>query len=79
MPFQLKNNVINQFHNTIITLYSERKFLQFVEEEPISYGEYGKRVLSLRKTLISTGLRKGTGLPFSEQPLPNGEYPLWPL
>lgn len=58
MPFNLSNNSINEFHNEIIKRYEKRPFLYFVDDEPISYGEYGEFVRELRLKMIESGLKK---------------------
>ncbi|QEN07360.1 AMP-forming long-chain acyl-CoA synthetase [Oceanispirochaeta crateris] len=58
MPFNLKKNTINEFHKEVIRKYEKRPFLYFVDDEPISYAEYGQKVTELRKKLVSLGLKK---------------------
>ncbi|MDC7232338.1 MAG: AMP-binding protein [Spirochaetales bacterium] len=58
MPFKLKKNTINEFHNEVIKKYENRPFLYFVDDEPISYGEYGEKVQELRLRLADCGLKK---------------------
>ena len=59
MPFELKNNTINEFHNEVVRRFTDRPFLYFVDDEPISYKEYAVRVQKLRKKIIEAGLEKG--------------------
>lgn len=58
MPFDLRKNTINEFHEEIIRRYEARPFLYFVDDQPISYGEYGRRVLDLRLKMSESGLKK---------------------
>ncbi len=58
MPFQLQKNTIALFHNEVIRLYRDRPFLFYVDDEPISYGEYGRKVETLRCLMVSSGLKK---------------------
>ena len=59
MPLQLKNNTINEFHKKTVESFQNRPFLYFVDEDPISYGEYEQKVEQLRRALIQSGLKKG--------------------
>ena len=59
MSLQLKNNTINEFHKKTVESFKNRPFLYFVDEDPISYGEYEQKVEQLRKALIQSGLKKG--------------------
>ena len=59
MPLYLKNNTINEFHKETVNSFHNRPFLYFVDENPISYGEYEQKVKDLRKSLIQSGLKKG--------------------
>lgn len=59
MPFELKINTINEFHNEVVRRFADRPFLYFVDEEPISYNEYAGQVRNLRKKLIQAGVKKG--------------------
>ena len=58
MPFELINNTINEFHNEVVRRFRDRPFLYFVDDEPISYGEYARRVRALRIKIINAGLCK---------------------
>ena len=58
MPFKLKNNTINEFHNETVRRFYNRPFLYFVDEKPISYGVYAEKVRDLRRLMAEAGLRK---------------------
>ncbi len=58
MPFELKNNTINEFHNEVLRRFTDRPFLYFVDDEPMSYKEYALKVRNLRKKIIDSGLIK---------------------
>ncbi len=58
MPFDLQKNTIGQFHNEVVRRYRERPFLFYVDDEPITYGDYGKKVENLRILMASSGLKK---------------------
>jgi long-chain acyl-CoA synthetase len=58
MPFSLSKNSINEFHKEILKRYEKRPFLYFVDDEPISYGEYGVLVRGLRLKMAESGLKK---------------------
>ena len=79
MPFELKKNTINEFHKTILNNYDERPFLYFVGDEPLSYKEYGEKVLNLRKRLLESGLRKGDRVAILGAASPIGVSASWLL
>ncbi|MBF9015543.1 MULTISPECIES: AMP-binding protein [unclassified Oceanispirochaeta] len=58
MPFKLTKNTIEEFHKEILNKYEKRPFLYFVDDEPITYGEYGVRVEKLRQKMANSGLLK---------------------
>lgn len=71
MPFQLKKNTIKNFHNRTIECYTDRDSLYFVDESPITYKKYDERVISLRKKLLDSGLKKGDRVALLGQASPN--------
>ena len=62
MPFNLKSNTINEFHKEAVKRYEKRPFLYFVDDEPITYKEYGQRVEELRLSLVAQGLKKADSI-----------------
>ena len=62
MPFNLIINTINEFHKEAVKRYEKRPFLYFVDDEPITYAEYGQKVENLRKDLVLQGLKKADSI-----------------
>ncbi|MDA3956508.1 AMP-binding protein [Oceanispirochaeta sp.] len=62
MPFLLKINTINEFHKEAVKRYEKRPFLYFVDDEPISYKEYGQQVAELRRKLVQQDLKKADAI-----------------
>lgn len=59
METKLKKNTLHYFFQEIVEQYSENPSLAFVGDSPMTYQEFGDKVLVLKKFLLDKGVKKG--------------------